>query len=446
VTKTIGRWTLKNGVDDRLLQSNWADLEWATPSLGAYSTECYCEEFGNADGSSSGLNTTPGQNGSVASPDLSNVAQAPIGVMGYRIDPGSSPIPALTDRLLALYTQNDWKATNRLTVNLGLRYEVQPGPTARHNHFYDIDTSKQTPFAYVANGVAPSPLATYGAFAFPGTNGYSRNLWNTEYGNFSPRIGAAYRLTNQTVVRGGYGRIYAQSNTGYNANGFIYGGGAWDGGSEAEPYGIGTRNGLPVGRFEDPGGDSLLLGAPGAPVQSPEIYGDENGSAGSDMFMRTGNHNAYVDQWNVFVEHQVRGWLASAGYVGSKGSTLPWRLYPLNGTFQIPQATLMNWESGWLASNGATDPAQQQVSNPYPALEGLATGPSGQQNITVMQASEGSLGMLQETVIGNQGTSLYHSLQLELKHSYANGLTAQFTYTYSHATGIQGGTTGSSYE
>jgi trimeric autotransporter adhesin len=455
ITKVIRRWTLKEGFDDRIYQSNWADIEWATPSLGSYDTECYCEQYGNANGSSSGLNTNPNQQGSVGTNWLSNVAQAPIGVMGYRLDPGSSPIPALTDRLFAVFTQNDWKATNRLTVNLGLRYEIQPGPTARHNREYDIDTTVETPFTYVppsgaySNLVYQNPMAQYGAFAFSGVSGYPRNLWNTEWGNLSPRVGAAYRLTNLTVIRGGYGRIYAQSNTGYNANGTVYGGGAWDGGSEAEPYGLGITtpfNGLPVGRFEDPGGDSNLLLAPGAPVQSPEIYGDENGAASADMFLRNGPHNAYVDQWNVFVERRIHSWLASAGYVGSKGTRLPWRLYPLQGTWQIPQTVLMGWRSGWLASNGTSDPAQQYVSNPYPALENLATGNSGAGEITVMDASEGYLAMQGATVIGNQGSSLYNSLELELQHSYSTGLTAQFNYTYSRATGINGGVDASSYE
>ncbi len=462
ITKVVRKWTFKEGVDDRIYQSNWADLEWNSPSLGGYNTECYCEEYGNSNGSSSGLNTNPSQQGQVnpnygngSAPYLGNVAQAPIGVMGYRIDPGSSPIPALTARLFAVYSQNDWKATNRLTVQLGLRYEIQPGPTVRHNRAYDIDTTAASPFPFVppsgtySNLVFQNPMAQMGAFAFPGQDNYSRNLWNTEYGNLSPRVGVAYRLTNLTVLRGGYGRIYAQSNTGYNANGTVYGGGAWDGGVEAEPYGLGITtpyNGLPVGHFEDPGGDSQLLLAPGAPVESPEIYGDENGAAGADMFMRQGLHNAYVDQWNVFAERQMRGWLASAGYVGSKGTHLPWRLYPLQGTWQIPQTVLMGWRSGWLASNGTSDPAQQQVPNPYPALINLATGNSGAGTISVMQASEGYLDMLGATVIGNQGTSLYHSLQLALKHSNSNGLTAQFNYTYSRATGINGGVDESSYE
>ncbi len=446
ITKVIGKWTLKNGLDNRIYQSNWADIEWNTPSLGSYETECYCEQYTLSDGSSDGsLNVTPQQSGIP-------YAMGAIGVMGWRFDPGSSPVPALTDRLFAVYSQNDWKATSKLTINLGLRYEIQPGPTARHNHEYDIDTTAASPFTLTFDGstqnlVNQNPQAGMGAFAFPGTNGYSRNMWDTEYNDISPRVGAAYRLTNLTVIRGGYGRIYAQSNTGYNANGMIYGGGAWEGGTEMTPYGTGITtpyNGLPVGRLEDEADTTPLL-APGAAVQSPDIYGDENGSASVDMFMRKGFHNAYVDQWNVFVERQVHGWLASAGYVGTKGSHLPWRTFPLNGTWQIPQATLMNWRSAWLNSSGTNDPSQAQVANPLPALINHATGSIGEGTITAMQASEGYLDLLGDTVVEDLGSSLYNALELELKHSYSSGLTAQFIYDWSHSTGISGGEDGSSY-
>lgn len=446
ITKVIGRWTLKEGVDQRIYFSNWADIEWATPSLGAYSTECYCEQYAYSNGSPDGsLNVTPQQSGA-------QQAQGPIGVMGYRLDPGSTLQPALATKDFAVFSENDWKATDRLTLNLGIRYEIQPGPTERHNREYGVDTTVASPFFLSeasGNLATMNPLAAMGAFAFSGIDGYSRHLWDTQYTNISPRVGAAYKLTNLTVLRGGYGRIYAPSNTGFNANGTIYGGGAFKGGTEMTPYGI-SYNGLPGGagdmgdgRFEDQA-DTQLVIAPG-PVQSPSLYGNENGSAGVDYFMRKGYQNAYFDQWNFFVEHRFHGWLASAGYVGSKGNNLPWRQFPLNGTWQIPQDTLMNWRSTWLSSSGTNDPAQTQVANPMPALIGLATGSSGASTITAMQASEGYLDMLGQTTLRSAGSSVYKSLELQLKHSYSNGLTAQFTYDWSNVTGVSGGASNSSY-
>lgn len=452
ITKVIGRWTLKEGADQRIDQGNWRDIEWATPSLGAYSSECYCEQYYTTDGGADGsLNTAPQQSGTKR-------AQAAIGVMGYRFDPGSGVIPALSFKWFALYTQNDWKATKNLTINLGLRYEIQPGPTERHNQEYSINLTGENPYAAGMNVSTPyggyaNPQVGLGVFAFPGTNGYSRNLWNTEYSDFSPRLGAAFRLTDRTVIRGGFGRIYAPSNNGYNANGTVYGGGAWSGGSESTPYGLNV-NGMPGGvgdtgngRFEDQA-DTTLLPAPFAGTyasgQSPRIYGEENGSAGSDNFIRT-MKNSYVDQWNVFVERRIGSWLAAAGYVGSKGSRLPWRLWPLNGEFQIPQTTLQAWRSTWISSNGKTDPSQERVTNPMPALAGFATGPIGSSTITAMQSQEAYLGLLGQTVINDVGSSLYNSMQLSLRHSYSNGLTAQFSYVYSHATGISEGTNYSTY-
>ena len=441
ITKVIGRWTLKEGFDQRIDQGNWADVEWATPSLGAYSTECYCEQYyfqnGNADGA---LNTNPQQNGT-------QYAQGAIGVMGYRLDPGAGVIPALSFKWGSLYSQNDWKATKRLTINLGLRYEIQPGPTERHNRMYSVNLYGQNPFAPgmvvpTPYGGFPNPQAGLGIFAFAGLSGNSRNLWDTEYSDFAPRLGAAFRLTDRTVLRGGYGRIYAPSNNGYNANGTVYGAGAWSGGTEATPYGQ-SYNGMPGGvgdtgngRFEDQADTTLLL-APG-PVQSPRLYGSENGNAGADFFIRT-MENSYVDQWNVFVERRLGSWLAAAGYVGSKGARLPWRLWPLNGEWQVPQTTLQSWRSQWISSNGQTDPSQEQVSNPMPALVNYGAGPMGGQTISALQSQEAYLGLLGQTVINDIGSSLYHSMELDLKHSYSNGLTGQFTYAYSHATGISEG-------
>ncbi len=55
-------------------------------------------------------------------------ASAFTGVGGYEIPAGTSTRPALSSKYMAFFTQNDWKATDKLTINLGLRYEVQPGP------------------------------------------------------------------------------------------------------------------------------------------------------------------------------------------------------------------------------------------------------------------------------------------------------------------------------
>jgi len=187
-----------------------------------------------------------------------------------------------------------------------------------------------------------------------------------------------------------------------------------------------------------------LISAPG-PVQSPSLYGSANSSASVDFFDRKGYRNAFMDQWNVFLEHSFHGWLASAGYVGSRGVHLGWRNFPLNGVWAIPSTTRMAWRDGWLSSSGANDPAQAQVANPMTAMVGKAVGSIGNTTIPTILSQMPYLGLLNQTVYKSAGSSDYGAFELGLKHSYSSGLTAQFNYTWSRVTGISGGVNNSTY-
>jgi hypothetical protein len=89
------------------------------------------------------------------------------------------------------FAQDDYRVTPRLTLNLGLRYDVLTWPVE------------------VLNRQANFDLAT-GALVVAGSNGASRSLLPNDYHNFGPRLGFAYQLTNdgKTVLRGGYGLFY----------------------------------------------------------------------------------------------------------------------------------------------------------------------------------------------------------------------------------------------
>ena len=265
VTKVIGKWTLKEGAEYRVYLGNYQDLQYATPSLGVWSSWNSTGEFGDISGNNLGgpFNNSNVQKGI----DMAGVLA---GAGGYLVAPGTSPLAALAAKYVAFYSQNDWKVTPKLTLNLGLRYEVQPGPTERYNRASSLDLS--LPNTYAAGLSLPgSPLAGMGERIFAGVNGESRNIWDTQWNNISPRVGFAYRLGNSLVLRGGYGRTFTPSNTGFNANSFSYGEAAFANGTNPMPYGL-NPDGVPVGRFEDPQ-NTQVIEATGA-VQNPNLYGD----------------------------------------------------------------------------------------------------------------------------------------------------------------------------
>ncbi len=104
----------------------------------------------------------------------------------------------------ALFAQDAWKMKNHLTLTYGLRWEINTPPAS---------TSASHPL-YVLQGIFDSKSIA----AVPGA------LWHTRYGNFAPRLGAAYQVTPKTVVRGGFGLFYdlGYGNAGNISVGFPY--------------------------------------------------------------------------------------------------------------------------------------------------------------------------------------------------------------------------------
>ena len=125
----------------------------------------------------------------------------------------------------ALYAQDDWKVTPKLTLNLGIRYDVTDGAQAREhglNRGFCLEcvnpTTQSSLFqsnlsaatgSLAAAGIDASSLSTvYGGILFAGENGAPKEGYNTQYSNVGPRFGFAYQLNKDVVIRGGYGIMY----------------------------------------------------------------------------------------------------------------------------------------------------------------------------------------------------------------------------------------------
>lgn len=109
----------------------------------------------------------------------------------------------------AFYVQDDWKATDHLTLNLGVRYGYDQPMYEVHNKEVNVDLSKA---AQCTSANAP----TNPCLLFAGQNGASRALYNPFYGEVMPRIGFAWQFDPKMVLRGGYGITDFMEGTGVN--------------------------------------------------------------------------------------------------------------------------------------------------------------------------------------------------------------------------------------
>ena len=144
----------------------------------------------------------------------------------------------------------------------------------------------------------------------PGVDGYSRNLWDTTYDNWGPRVGAAYQINDRMVLRGGFGVTYLPSNTGYFSGPTDYGSANFSAGVSQVPYGL-TPAGVPVGTFQN---DVTLVPAIGGDPNAAGVYGI--GEARFDRHFKNGR----VMQWNAFLERRLGdAFMVSIGYSALDG-------------------------------------------------------------------------------------------------------------------------------
>lgn len=188
---------------------------------------------------------------------------------------------------LATYVQDDWKVSDRLTLNAGLRYEVSPPWIERYDKMgiFDIDTA---------------PGQANLVYARSGGSRYDRALITTDTNNFMPRLGVVYKLTEKTVVRSGYGMFFAyMENMGDNEHlignpPFAFG--VTLAGSNTAPA-VTLQQGPPAGATEISRATGLQFSSF---ERNPKL--------------------SVAHQWNFDIQREFGAdWLAEIGYSGSRG-------------------------------------------------------------------------------------------------------------------------------
>jgi outer membrane receptor protein involved in Fe transport len=138
--------------------------------------------------------------------------------------------PATTNYQYGFFVQDNWKVTPKLSLNLGLRYDVTLPRTDRYNRQNWFDPNVANPLnggsLIYTDPVTSQPVTVQlnGGEVFVGPK--QRTNYVTDWSNFQPRFGFAYQFAPKMVVRGGYGIYYGQSRSGvtgvvpYGAQGF----------------------------------------------------------------------------------------------------------------------------------------------------------------------------------------------------------------------------------
>ncbi|MGE5644639.1 MAG: TonB-dependent receptor domain-containing protein [Acidobacteriota bacterium] len=323
---------------------------------------------------------------------------------------GSYDIPAWVSTQNFAYSgyfQDNWRVTDRLTLNLGLRYELETPRTERFDRQSFLDPDYPSPLQ------VPGLPNLKGALQFVDKN--NRSPWGWDRNNFAPRFGFAYRLDNRSVVRGGYGVFYAITDRGASGTG---GGGSLGYSRSTAWLTNYMQDGqTPCCRFHDPFPD----GGPNLPIGSSLGAMSFLGEGVSGPMRNQYNATPYEQSWSFGLQRETRGgFLFDANYVGKKGT----KLY-FGGSGQL------NYLGPEIESYTADQITQlnTMVDNPFYGVLPASTPLGGPQ----LAAYQLQRPFPQYTSFSTWnrpfGNSSYHALQLKAERRFSGGFQALVTYT-----------------
>ena len=379
VTKIVGNHNLKAGIDIRVRRINFFNVQ------GGGGTYAFNRAF------------TRGPDPLRFYEDAGNGIASLL--LGYAAS-GNVPVNAgvsLQNIYYAGYVQDDFRIARNFTLNFGLRYETESPFTERRNQIVYFDSNVPSP---ARNAQFPNLT---GGLAFANEN--DRYVWSWDKLNFAPRLGFAWSLPHQFVIRGGGGLYFSPAETSSNAVGFT----SSTGFSSTTPFVGSTDGGLtPFNRLSNPYPDGLV-----PPTRD---------SLGASTFLGQGfsvwDSNPIMPetyQWNLDIQKELPGQiLVDVAYAGSRGIHLAYRNRQFNeldpqylslGTQLnqlVPNPFFGTINVGTLAQRNVT---RRQLLLPYPQFT----------NVTVINATHAN--------------SIYHSLQFKAEKRFSSGFGVLLSYT-----------------
>ena len=326
---------------------------------------------------------------------------------------GNAPITthnASLQMYYAWYLQDSWRISRRLTLNLGLRYEIQQARTERYNRNNNFDFTVANPLSSQVG------LPLQGGLVFLSPK--NRGLWDTDPNDFAPRIGLSFKVTDKMVVRTGYGISYPQtvgsgSTVGANVQGpnMASGGFATSttwvtsrGGDNINPQDL-LRNPFPQGITQPAGNSQGLLTLVGQPI---------------DAFLRQ-HPSGYVQNYSFDIQYDVgHNTVIEVGYAGNLSRKLLFGA-PRNADQLSPDL---------LRLGSALD---VQVRNPFQGAitTGLLAGPTVPANQLMRPFPQYPAVYLSSDIPG--ASASYNALLAKVTRQFSHGLFLVSSYQWSKA-------------
>lgn len=461
LTKILNRHTFKFGYEGRRYYDNFTQAAGSSPAGDAF----------YITGAGSFLNVADDGNIWGSAQDDAN----DMGTFLWGLDSWSHETAA-TSRAMATnyyasYLQDDFKVNKKLTVNVGVRWEMQTPVTERHNNLTVWDPLAPAPFtltpgynfsqALLNAGLTPAQAnqvqipnwAQNGAFD-PGAIVFvnspehrARTATGYHPWNFSPRLGFAYQAMRDTVVRGSFGIFFlpiGNNITNYgDTPGVAYATmSSTEFGDNRINYQLEYDNGLGfqtiTNAFPIPSLETAVFGH-NSQIANVQTAAAGSGSGGVDM----NSHMPHEYDWSLGIQRQLpHNWLVEATYAGNNSNDLLGLAYPS----RFPK-NLYNGGPGGanynLYSLNATTPIY--VASPT-ANQIPAGGFTGGQIIGGVQSVPLAALEYEYPYFGpinvenaNIGTNHYESGSLRVQKRFSDGLQILLNYTYSKALDDVGG-------
>ena len=322
------------------------------------------------------------------------------------------------DKYWALYFQDDWKISRKLTMNFGLRYEYESPMTERFDraaiHFAGNSPSPLNDAAranYARNPIpelAPADFRAMGGLVFAGASG--RNYWQAERNNFQPRIGLAYQLKPKTIIRAGYGVFTASIGVNYsntNQTGF----------SQSTPIQASLDNGITyLASTANPFPNGLI-----PPVRSSAGLSTNLGQ-GVTFFPDRRSH-PYSQRFSFGIQQELPlKFMIESSYVGNRNTRLN-----INRELSFTPGQYLSTSP--VRDQATIDFLGRTFPNPYAGLNPIYGTVSTRASLLRPFSQFSSV-----QIIGDPaGYSWYNSLQNRIERRFDSGWTVQASYTWSKA-------------